>query len=192
MVSGCPISNRSQIYFWKDFYCPELSTCSTNLNSGVFGKLIFENTIWPNYFCKKLFLCPIHMAWSLVQEFGARRWSIGVGGFIGFLEHLQPTHKNQIKQGQKHSKVFVKPHFIIVPWKSGCDRPTPLTRISSLRFPNWARKGIRKLRWGVQSSCPHTASTSEWCSIELELLDGVASCITFFLNQVANRFLAVG
>ena len=52
MVSGYPISNRSQTYFWKDFYCPELSTCSTNLNSGVFGKLIFENTI---FFLKILF-----------------------------------------------------------------------------------------------------------------------------------------
>ena len=127
MVSGYPISNRSQIYFWKDFYCPLLSTCSANLNSGGFGKLIFENTIWPNYFCKKLFLCPIHMSWSLVQEFGARRWSIGVGGFIWFLEHLQTAHKNQSRQGPKHSKVFVKPHFImivslsVVAWKSGCD-----------------------------------------------------------------------
>ena len=142
MVSVYPISNRSQAYFWKDFYGPELSTCSTNLNSGVFGKLIFENTFWPNYFCKKILYCSIHMAWSLVQEFGARRWSIGVGGFIWFLEHLQTTDKIQSRQGPKHSKVFVKPHFImivslsVVAWKSRCDRPSPLTRISSPRFPD--------------------------------------------------------
>ena len=142
MVYGSPISNRFQIYSLKYFSYPKSSTCSANLNSGVFGKLIFENTIWPNYFCKKLFLCPIHMAWSLVQEFGARRWSIGVGGFIWFLEHLQTAVKHSIKAKTKHSKVFVKPHFSmiinlsVVPWKSGCDRPTPLTRISSPRFPN--------------------------------------------------------
>ena len=142
MVYGCPTSNRIQIYLLNDFSHPKSSTCSANLNSGVFEKLIFENTIWPNYFCKKLFLCLIHMAWSLVQEFGARRWSIGVGGFIWFLEHLQTTDKIQSRQSPKHSKVFVKPHFImivsfsVVAWKSGCDRPTPLTRISSPRFPN--------------------------------------------------------
>ena len=37
-----------------------------------------------------------------------------------------------------------------------------------------------------QSSRPHTASASEWCPIELEVLDGVASCMTLFLIQVAN------
>ena len=58
--------------------------------------------------------------------------SIRVGGFILFLEHLQTTDKNQSRQGPKHSKVFVKPHFIMIvslsvaSWKSGCDRPTPL------------------------------------------------------------------
>ena len=48
------------------------------------------------------------------QGFGSRRRSIRVGGFIGFLEHLQPTHENQIEPGPKHSKVFVKPHFIMI------------------------------------------------------------------------------
>ena len=128
MVSGYPISNRSQTYFWKDFYCPELSTCSTNLNSGVFGKLIFENTFWPDYFCKKLFLCPIHMAWSLGKVFVTRRRSIRVGGFILFSEHLQTTDKIQSRQSPKHSKVFLSNHILslfiilsVVPWKSGCD-----------------------------------------------------------------------
>ena len=114
MVSGYPIFNRSQTYFWKDFYCPELSTCSTNLNSGVFGKLIFENTFWPNYFYKKILYCTIHMAWSLGKGFGSRRRSIRVGGFILFLEHLQTTDKIQSRQSPKHSKVFVKPHFIMI------------------------------------------------------------------------------
>ena len=54
MVYGSPTSNRIQIYLLKDFSHPKSSTCSANLNSGVFGKLIFENTIWPNYFCMKI------------------------------------------------------------------------------------------------------------------------------------------
>ena len=114
MVYGSPISNRFQIYSLKYFSYPKSSTCSANLKSGVFGKLIFENTFWPNYFCKKILYCSIHMAWSLGRSFGSRRRSIRVGGFILFLEHLQPADKNQIKEGPKHTKVFVKPHFIII------------------------------------------------------------------------------
>ena len=127
MVYGSPISNKIQIYFLKDFSHPKSSTCSANLNSGVLGKLIFENTFWPNYFCKKILYCSIHMAWSLGKGFGSRRWSIEVGGFIWFLEHLQTAVKHSIKAKTKHSKVFVKPHFImivslsVVAWKSGCD-----------------------------------------------------------------------
>ena len=142
MVYGSPTYNRIQIYLLKDFSHHKSSTWSANLNSGVFEKLIFENTIWPNYFCKKLFLCPIHMAWSLVKVFGSRGRSIRVGEFIWFLEHLQIADKHSIKAKTKHSKVFVKPHFImnvslsVVAWKSGCDRRTPLTRISSPRFPD--------------------------------------------------------
>ena len=131
MVFGYAISNRSQIYFWKDFSYPKSSTCSANLNSGVFEKLIFENTIWPNHFCKKIFLCPIHMAWSLVQEFGARRWSIGVGGFIWFLEHLQTADKHSIKAKTKHSKVFVKPHFSMIYWFKCCGMKIRVWHIST-------------------------------------------------------------
>ena len=105
---------------WKYFSHPKSSTCSANLNSGVFGKLIFENTIWPNYFCKKLFLCPIHMAWSLVKVFGSRGRSIRVGEFIWFLEHLQTTVKHSIKAKTKHSKVFVRPHFSMIYWLKCC------------------------------------------------------------------------
>ena len=60
------------------------------------------------------------------QSFGSRR-SIRVGGFIWFLDHLQTADKIQSKQRPKHSKVFVKPHFIMIislsvlAWKSGCD-----------------------------------------------------------------------
>ena len=114
MVYRSPTSNRIKIYLLKYFSHLKSSTCSANLNSRVFGKLILENTFWPNYFCKKLFLCRIHMARSLVQEFGARGWSIWVGGFIWFLEHLQTTDKIQSMQSPKHSKVFVKPHFIMI------------------------------------------------------------------------------
>ena len=45
---------RFQIYPFKCFSYPKSSTCSADLNSGVFGKLILENNFWPNYFCKKL------------------------------------------------------------------------------------------------------------------------------------------
>ena len=51
---GSPIPNRSQTYSLKDFSYPKSSTCSANLNSGVFAKLNLENTFWPNYFCKKI------------------------------------------------------------------------------------------------------------------------------------------
>ena len=142
MVYGSPISNRSQIYYLKYFSYPKSSTCSTNLNLGVFGKLIFENTIWPNYFCKKILCCSMHMAWSLGKVFGSSRRSIRVGGFILFLEHLQTTDKIQSRQSPNTQK-FLSNHILslfitlsVVPWKSGCDRPTPLTRISSPRFPN--------------------------------------------------------
>ena len=44
---------------------------------------------------------------------------------------MQIADKNQSRQGPKYSKVFVKPHFImigslsVVASKSECDRPTP-------------------------------------------------------------------
>ena len=121
------MSNRFQIYSLKYFSNPKSSTCSAILNWGAFGKLNLENTFWPNYFYKKILYCSIHMAWSLVQEFGARRWSIGVGGFIWFLEHLQTVDKNQIKQ-RTNAQKFLSNHnlswFIslgVVAWKSGCD-----------------------------------------------------------------------
>ena len=142
MVYGIPISNRFQIYSLKYFSSPKSSTCSANLNSGFFRKLSFENTIWPNYFCKKILYCSIHMVWSLGKGFGSRRRSIRVGGFIWFLEHLQTTHKKQIKQSREHSKVFVKPHFSMIYWLKCCGmkirvwQTYPLTRISSPRFPN--------------------------------------------------------
>ena len=40
----CPIHNRSQTYSLKDFSYPKSSTCSANLNLGVFGKVNLENT----------------------------------------------------------------------------------------------------------------------------------------------------
>ena len=46
----------------KDFSYPKLSTCCSSLNSGGFGRPYFENAFWPNSFCKKILLWPIHMA----------------------------------------------------------------------------------------------------------------------------------
>ena len=56
MVSGSPISNRIQIYFLKDFSHLKLSTCSANLNSRVFGKLILENTFGQIIFVRKYYI----------------------------------------------------------------------------------------------------------------------------------------
>ena len=65
--------------FLKYFSYPKSSTCSANLNSGVFGKLISQNTIWPNYFCKKRLHCTNtwHDHWAEVwgKEMKYRRWS---------------------------------------------------------------------------------------------------------------------
>ena len=91
--------------FLKYFSYPKSSTCSANLNLGVFGKLIFENTIWPNHFCKKILYCSIHMAydhWAEVwgKEMKYIRWSC-----VDLKEHLKriterkPTpNKSQIMQ----------------------------------------------------------------------------------------------
>ena len=139
MVLGSPITNRSQTYSLKDFSYPKSSTCSTNLNLGGFGKLNLENTFWPNYFCKKILYCTIHMVWSLGKSFGSRKWSIEGEAMLTFKSTWKHRGKTNSNKKSNNAKVFVKPHFIIlsvVPWKSRCDRPTPLTRISSPRFPN--------------------------------------------------------
>ena len=132
MVFGSPIPNRNQTYSLKDFSYPKSSTCSANLNSGVFGILLLEKYFWPNYFCKKILYCTIHMVWSLGRSFGSRRRSIRVGGFIWFLEHLQTTDKNPIKAKSKTLKNFLSNHILswfiilsVVPWKLGCDRMAP-------------------------------------------------------------------
>ena len=113
MVSGCPISNRSQIYFWKDFYCPELSTCSANLNLGVFGKLIFEITIWPNCFCKNYFyvLYTWHDHWARfwIKDKKYKSWRI-----LLIFRALANSRQKSNQAKTKHSKVFVKPHFIMI------------------------------------------------------------------------------
>jgi len=79
VVYGSPISNRFQIYSLKYFSYPKSSTCSANLNLGVFGKLIFENTIWPNYFVRKYYIALYtwHDHWAEVwgREMKYIRWS---------------------------------------------------------------------------------------------------------------------
>ena len=47
---------------WNIFHTPNQVLAVQTSIQGFLETLIFENTFWPNYFCKKLFLCPIHMA----------------------------------------------------------------------------------------------------------------------------------
>ena len=129
MVYGSVISNRIQIHLLKDFSHPKSSTCSANLNSGGFGKLNLENTFWPNYFCKKILYCTIHMAWSLGQKFGARGWSIE-GGVVLTLKSTWKTHReNQLQVKSQIMQKFLSNHTLswfislsVVAWKSGCDK----------------------------------------------------------------------
>ena len=77
---GSPIPNRSQKYSLKDFSYPKSSTCSANLNSGVFGKLNLENTFWPNIFARNCFyvLHTWHDHWARfwIKEMKYRSWRI--------------------------------------------------------------------------------------------------------------------
>ena len=111
MVLGSPLPNRSQTYSLKDFSYPKSSTCSADLNSGVFGKINLENTFWPNYFGKKILYCTIHMAWSLGQKFGAKKWSIEGGARIWLSWELETTDKNPIQIKAKQCKSFCQPIF---------------------------------------------------------------------------------
>ena len=75
MVYGSPIPNRSQTYSLKDFSYPKSSTCSGNLNLGVFGKPNLENTfffqiIFVRKFYKVLYTWNDHWFKSLEQGEG--------------------------------------------------------------------------------------------------------------------------
>ena len=126
MVYGSPISNRSQIYSLKYFSHPKWSTCSANLNSGVFGKLIFENTTWPNYFCKKILYYTHGMI--IGQKFGAGRWSIE-GGVVLTLKSTWKTQREKLTQIKSQiMQKFLSNHTLswfislsVAAWKSGCD-----------------------------------------------------------------------
>ena len=108
MFYGSPISNRFQIYSLKYFSYPKSSTCSANLNSGVFGKLIFENTIL--YYTHGMIIG---------QKFGARRWSTE-GGVIDFKEHMEITERKPTPNKKpNNAKVFVGPNFSCL-WKWTC------------------------------------------------------------------------
>ena len=78
MVYGSPTSNRIQIYLLKYFSYPKSSTCSANLNLGVFGKLNLENTFWPNYFVRKFYtvLYTWHDHWFKSLEQGDEVWEL--------------------------------------------------------------------------------------------------------------------
>ena len=141
MVYGNPISNRFQIYSLKYFSYPKSSTCSAILNSGFFGKLIFENTIWPNYFCNKYYIALYtwHDHWEEVwgKEMNYRRWSC-----VDFKEHMKNTkrkptpNKSQIMQKFLLVQISCFNNANEMLQNAGCDRPTPLTRISSPGFLN--------------------------------------------------------
>ena len=118
--------------FWKIFHTLNKVLAVETSTQGFLENQNLKITFGPKYFCKKILYCSIHMTWSLGKGFGSRRWSIRVGWFIWFLEHLQTANRKPIKHSPNHSKVFVKPHFSmiislsVVAWKSGCDRPSPL------------------------------------------------------------------
>ena len=133
------------------------------------------------------------MAWSLVQEFGTRRWSIWVGGFIWFLEHLQTTDKIQSMQSPKHSKVFfVKPYFIMInnlkchAMKIRVWQTYPLYKNLIPELPRLgAERGKETWIWGCLQVLMLRLLPCG-APLNLGLLDGVASCMMFFLIQAAN------
>ena len=127
MAYGSPTSNRIQIYFLTYFSYPKSSTCSANLNLGVFEKLILENTFWPNYFCKKILYCTIHMVWSSGRSFGSRKGSIE-GKLCWLLRALENTERKPTQIKRQILQKFLSNHTLswyiilsVVPWKSGCD-----------------------------------------------------------------------
>ena len=77
------------------------------------------------------------------QELGVRRWNIE-GRVVDFKKHLKETQRENQLQNKKpnNAKVFVGPIFSCfnneneMLQNARCDRPTPLTRISSPRFPD--------------------------------------------------------
>ena len=77
------------------------------------------------------------------QELGVRRWNIE-GRVVDFKKHLKETQReNQLQiKAKKNAKSFCWSKFSCfnieneMLQNAGCDRPTPLTRISSPRFVN--------------------------------------------------------
>ena len=127
MVYGNPISNRFQMYSLKYFSYPKSSTCSANLNSGVFGKLNLENMFWPNIFARNCFyvLHTWNDHWEEVwgKEMKYIRWSC-----VDFKEHLKITERKPTPNKSQIMQKFLSNHILslfitlsVVPWKSGCD-----------------------------------------------------------------------
>ena len=98
MVYGSPTSNRIQIYLLNDFSHPKSSTCSANLNSGVFEKLIFLKILFGQIiFVRKYYVALYtwhdHWAEAWGKETKYRRWSC-----VDFKEHLKKTQReNQLQ-----------------------------------------------------------------------------------------------
>ena len=73
-----------------------------------------------------------------IKEMKYKSWMI----YLIFLSTSKQQTENQSSKVKNTQKFLSNPHFSminslsVVARKSGCDRPTPLTRISSPRFPN--------------------------------------------------------
>ena len=96
------------------------------------------------------------------QKFGARKWSIEVGGFIWFLEHLRTIDKNQSRQSPKDSIFFVKPHFIMIYHLKCCARKIRVWQT----YPPYKNLVLEIPKLGVERNTktgPGVVFTSSYC-----------------------------
>ena len=98
---------------WNIFHPPNQVLVVQTLIQGFLENYFFENTIWPNYFCKKILCCTIHMVWSLGRSFGSMKGSIEGEGMLTFKSTWKHREKTNSKKSN-NAKVFVKPHFIMI------------------------------------------------------------------------------
>ena len=100
--------------FWNIFHTPNQVLVVQTSIQGFLENLFLKNTIWPNYFCKKILYCTIHMAWSLGRCFGSRKWSIEGEAMLTFKSTWKHREKTNSNKKSNNAKVFVKPHFIMI------------------------------------------------------------------------------
>ena len=72
MVYGSPTSNRIQIYFWKDFYCPNQVLAVQISIQGFLENLIYKILFGQNIFARNCFyvLHTWHDHWAEVLDQG--------------------------------------------------------------------------------------------------------------------------